>query len=208
MRTRFGRLVESRRRATSRPLDGAARARRAIAGLVGVALASVLAAMFLSRAADARASAERSLRIDTQSLERRLGRLDAPGAEDTLTALAESRDGVRVRLVEALDRAREGAAGGDLRHRIDPLPTGVGESTVILRLTIEGRVTHGAALLALLADVQTAGTPWPTEVRGCSLERVDAGAPRHEAFATHVRLPALLVRCAVDLLHWREPASA
>lgn len=161
--------------------------RRTVIAAAAAALLSVVAAALLGRAADEREHGLRARRIEVQTLERRLHRLDADGAAATLEALGADRDALRVRLAEALDGARAALGTSAIRHHVDErtLPDDTG--TVTLRLTLEGRIAHGAALLELLAAVHAASRPWPTETRGCLLQRLDA---------------ALALDCAVDILHW------
>ena len=167
--------------------------RRTLVVAVAASLSSVGAVLLLDRSADEREHRLRTRRLEVQTLERRLHRLDADGAAATLAALGADRDALRVRLVEALDAARAAPGAGAIRHHVDERTLPDGTDTVTLRLTLEGRIAHGAALLELLAAVHAAGRPWPTETRGCRLQRLAA---------------ALALDCAVDILHWRVPKAA
>lgn len=155
-----------------------------------LALVAVGAAVLLERLAETRQVVLRELRIEEQRLERRAHRLGEPAAGATLAALGESRDALRVRIVEALGASRRTRGVKRLRHAVDERAMPDAESMVTLRLSLEGRLAHGAALLELLATVRTAMAPWPSETRGCLLERLDTAD--------------LLVDCVVDVLHWSE----
>ena len=154
-----------------------------------LALVAVAGATWLARSAEAHEAATRARRVETQRLERRLRRLDASGAEVTLARLAESRDALRVALVEALDVARAKAAVETLEHHVEERAMDGGDDVATLRLTFDGRFAHGAAVLELLAAVEAARGPWPGETRGCRMQR--AGS-------------SLLVDCTVDILHWSD----
>ena len=182
--------------ASDATLLSAARKRRAPASrrplVFALALASVagpIAAAWTERLADAGEARLRASRIEVQRLERRVRRLGGEGVDTTLAALGEHRDALRVRLLEALDAARAGAAVGPVRHHVEEreMPGDPGAAT--LRLRLEGRVAHGAALVDLLGAVHAGSRPWPTETRGCLVQRLDA---------------ALTLDCTVDILHWRD----
>lgn len=162
--------------------------RRVLAAGVVTPLLSVAAAALAERAADGSEHRLRALRLETQTLERRLHRLDADGAVATLAALGAGRDALRVRLAEALAAARDAGGTGSIRHHVDERALPDEADAAALRLTLEGRIAHGAALLELLASVHAASRPWPTETRGCLVQRLDV---------------ALALDCAVDILHWR-----
>ena len=158
-----------------------------------LALAAVLAAASVARSADARRLELRERRVEMQRFERRARRLGGDGAAATLLALAESRDALRVRLVEALGTRRAGPDVAALRHRVEERTALDAPGTATLRLSLEGRIAHGATLLALLGAVHDAARPWPTETRGCLVQRLGAepaGAAR------------LTIDCVVDILHW------
>jgi len=157
------------------------------ASLALALIASVGGATLAERFADAREEALRALRIESQRLERGARRLDDPAAAPTLVALEDSRDALRVRLVEALDGVRVAPGVFALRHNVEERAMPSRGEAATLRLTLEGRIAHGAALLDLIDAVRAAGAPWPTETRGCLLQRLESG---------------LAVDCAVDLLHW------
>lgn len=161
--------------------------RRVLAAGVVAPLLSVAAAAIAERAADGREHRLRALRLEAQTLERRLHRLDGDGAAATLAALGADRDALRMRLAEALDAARHAREAGSIRHHVDERALPEETDAAALRLTLEGRIAHGAALLELLASVHAASRPWPTETRGCRVQRLDA---------------ALALDCAVDILHW------
>jgi len=151
-------------------------------------VASVAGAILAERAADRGEAELRARRLETQRLEQRLHRLDADGALTTLEALEESRDALRVRLVEALNGARDAPDIGVLRHHLAERAMPDASAAATLRLSIEGRVAHGAALLDLLGAVEAASRPWPKETRGCTAQRLEEAV--------------LAVDCTIDILHW------
>ena len=176
--------------------DGAEALRRCRRIAVLAAVVTVSLAALADRLADARALDLRELRIVEQRLERRSSRLSRPGARELLAAFDESRDALRVRIVESLDAARGQAEVRGLTHRLDERALPGTTSAATLALALEGRIAHGAALLDLLQRLGAATAPWPSETRGCLVQRIEAAE--------------LQLDCAFDVLHWhglRAPST-
>ena len=166
--------------------QGGLRRRVLVAALVAVGAIAVAAT--LARLAEAERATLRELRIAEQRLERRSLMLSEPGAPVVLEALGSTRDELRVRLVESLEATRARPAVTALGFRVDERAVAGADATVRLRLSLDGRLAHGAALIELLDAVHAAARPWPVETRGCLLQRLAQSGVQ--------------IECAIDVLHW------
>ena len=153
-----------------------------------VAVGAIALAALLARLADAEQRTLRELRVLEQRLESRSLLLADPRSPALLEALASTRDALRVRIVESLEAARERRDVRTLLFRIDERAVPDAEAVARLRLSLEGRLVHGAALLDVLDAVRVAVEPWPIETRGCLVQRLADVDVR--------------IECALDILHW------
>lgn len=184
--------AEARRLASAEAAARRTRAarRRTVASVLAAlatGLLALVAAILLARDADSRALALRELRVVEQRLERRMRLLGAPGALATLAALEGEGDALRVRLMEALGKARDARPSTRLRHRIERV-AGPAPDASALGLRLEGRLDHAAALLDLLVAVEAAARPWPSAMRACRLERLGESV-------------GLSVDCRIEVMH-------
>lgn len=167
---------------------GDLRRRVLVAALAAFGAVAVAAA--LARLAELERSTLRELRIAEQRLERRSLMLGEPGASDVLEALESTRDELRVRLVESLEAMRVRPGVTALNFRVDEHVVAGTDATMRLRLALDGRLAHGAALIELLDAVHAAARPWPVETRACLLQRLARSGVQ--------------IECAVDVLHWTD----
>jgi len=186
-----------------------------IGWLALIAILAFLVGPLLQQSTDARLEALRDLRIREQLLSQQAVRLSSTDAATRLAALGESRNALRVRLLDALTGLRELPTTRELRHRLDEramVIDGLSVSgTATLRLTLEGRITDSRALLEMLQHIRQSSFPWPSETRACVVQDVTAriadGVPSRPAKARGgvidqlAETTELAIECAVDIMH-------
>lgn len=143
----------------------------------------------------------------------RLRRLQQALADPAWQAGPLTLDEIRLALLEALEQAgeAEGLRVDTVTFEQAAVESGHGEpgpvtaasstdesasdSVTILRLALDGVVPHGGHLLTLVGRLQRTVPQFPSEWRGCSIQRLSV-------------MSGLRIQCLFDLYYWDDPLLA
>lgn len=164
----------------------------ALAFVLGVAVVSVSTYIWLTRSTLLARDGVRQARIEEQLLQRQLVQLESRENTLLIPGLQQSMQELQVQLVETLS---QGDAGPDIfsvefeQSVLTALIPGETTGNIeTLRLIVSLSARHSAALLHFIQRIRQSVVTWPSEVRGCRMERIPASL--------------ISMQCVIDFYHW------
>ena len=169
----------------------------ALATALGVLTIAIVAILWIGQTIDIAAEELRRTRVAHQQLQQQHSVLNSSDSAQQIEQLNQAMDALQISLVEAVSDmpVPDGVIDVAFEQQLMPPMAGAGKHypVSVLRLSLMLTIEHSVGLVNMLDRVSRATSFWPSEVRGCELQRLP--------------LQRLSAQCVMDFYHWSDDSA-